>query len=413
MEQVKLEEVIQQALNLMKDYGISESNLQGYRKFHFKCIQKFFDISGELSFNTCVLDNYQKYQRDRLKQGLIGSTYYTILTRAVKILKEVNQTGTLQWRYYGPGPALKVNSYYQDFIDAFISTLHKSPTTKRHIDSKIRRLLSFLESRGKKDFSAFTSTDLTDFLAYIYPFHKGDMGHTVHALRIFIKFLVDNGIVADTFLNVPLQKPAASRKRVAPCFTSDEVQKIMNHVDRTSPIGKRDYAILYLASHTGLRGVDIANLKLKDIDWVNDEINIVQRKTGGYISLPLEPDTGNAIAEYILNGRPQSDSEYLFLRSLAPYIELCDNRSIGVIIEKYMKLASISHQPNDGKTFHAFRRSMGTWMLESDVPLSTISQVLGHKSMNSAKHYLSMSEKKLSECALGFDDIPIERGIYL
>lgn len=412
MEQVKLEEVIRQALNLMKGYGISESNLQGFRKFHFRCIQNFFNISGELSFNTCLLDNYQKYQRERLEAGLIGSTYYTILTRAVKILKEVNQTGTLQWKYYGPGPTLKVNSYYQDFIDAFIRTLNKSPTTKRHTDSKIRRFLSFLESRGRKDFSAFTLEDLTDFLSYIYPFHKGDMGHTVHALRIFIKFLVDNGIVADTFLNVPLQKPAASRKRVAPCFTHDEVQKIMNHVDRNSPIGKRNYAILYLASHTGLRGIDIANLKLKDIDWVNDEINIVQKKTGGYISLPLEPDTGNAIAEYILHGRPQSDSEYLFLRSLAPYTELCDNRSIGVIIEKYMKLASISHQPNDGKTFHAFRRSMGTWMLESDIPLSTISQVLGHKSMNSAKHYISMSEKKLSECALGFEYIPIERGIY-
>jgi len=412
MEQVKLEEVIQQALSLMKDLGVSESNLQASRNIYFRRIQKYFDASGESMFNIDLLDRYQKYQKNRLRRKLMGSNWYTVLIRAVKILKEVNMTGTLQWRLYGPGPAFKVNSYYQDCINAFISTLHKSPTTKRHMDSKIRRLLSFLESRGKKDFSAFTSADLTDFLAYIYPFHKGDMGHTVHALRIFIKFLVDNGIVADTFLNVPLQKPAASRKRVASCFTHDEVQKIMNHVDRNSPIGKRDYAILHLASHTGLRGIDIATLRLKDIDWVNDEINIVQKKTGGYVSLPLEPDTGNAIAEYILHGRPQSGSEYLFLRSLTPYTELCDNRSIGCIIVKYMKMASISHQPNDGKTFHAFRRSMGTWMLESDIPLSTISQVLGHKSMNSAKYYLSMSERKLSECALGFEYIPIERGIY-
>lgn len=412
MEQVKLEEVIKQALSLMRGLGISESNLQGFKKHYFRRIQKYFEASGELTFNTDLLGRYQKYQKDRLQRGLIGSIYYTILTRAVKILREVNRTGTLQWRYYGPGPAFKVNSYYQDCIDAFISTLHQSPTTKRHKDSRIRRFLSFLESHGKKDFSTFTSADLTDFLAYIYPFHKGDMGHTVHTLRIFIKFLVDTGIVADTFLNVPLQKPAASRKRVAPCFTHDEVWRIMDHVDRDSPIGKRDYAILHLASHTGLRGIDIANLKLKDIDWINDEIKITQKKTGGYISLPLEPDTGNTIADYVLHGRPESDSEYLFLRGLSPYTKLCDNRSIGIIIVKYMKMADISHQPNDGKSFHAFRRSMGTWMLESDVPLSTISQVLGHKCMNSAKSYLSMSEKKLSECALGFDDIPIERGIY-
>lgn len=412
MGQIKLEEVIKQALSLMKGLGVSESNLHVTRTVYFRWIQKYFYASGEPMFNMDLLDRYQEYQKNRLKRREIGINRYTVLVRAAKILKEVSQTGTLQWRVYGSGPVFKVNSYFNNCVNTFLNTLNKGPTTKRHTDSKIRRLLSFLEGRGKTDFSTFTSADLTDFLEYIYPFHKGDMGHTVHSLRIFIKFLVDTGILADTFLNVPLQKPAASRKHVAPCFTHDEVQIIMNHVDTNSPTGKRDYAILHLASHTGLRGIDIANLKLKDIDWANDEINIVQKKTGGYISLPLEPDTGNAIVEYILHGRPQSDSEYLFLRSLAPYTKLGDNRSIGIIIVKYMKMANISHQPNDGKTFHAFRRSMGTWMLESDIPLSTISQVLGQKSMNSAKHYLSMSERKLSECALGFEYIPIERGIY-
>ncbi|WP_298839822.1 tyrosine-type recombinase/integrase [Clostridium sp.] len=75
-------------------------------------------------------------------------------------------------------------------------------------------------------------------------------------------------------------------------------------------------------------------------------------------------------------------------------------------------MANIIHKAYDGKSFHALRRSMATWMLESDIPLSTISQVLGHKSMNSAKPYLSMSERKLFECALGFESIPIEKGIY-
>lgn len=100
------------------------------------------------------------------------------------------------------------------------------------------------------------------------------------------------------------------------------------------------------------------------------------------------------------------------MRSLTPYTKLGDNRSVGIIIEKYMKMANILHQANDGKSFHAFRRSMGTWMLESDIPLSIISQVLGHKSMHSAKLYLSTSERNLAQCALGFDDIPMESGIY-
>ncbi|MBU3178946.1 tyrosine-type recombinase/integrase [Clostridium estertheticum] len=86
----------------------------------------------------------------------------------------------------------------------------------------------------------------------------------------------------------------------------------MNEVDRISLIGKRDYAIIYLASHTGLRAINIANLKFKNIDWINGKINITQKKTGGYLSLPLESDTGNAIADYILNRRTESESEHVF-----------------------------------------------------------------------------------------------------
>ena len=412
MEQVTLDETIQQALNLMKDLGISESNLISFKNHYFRLIRKYFDVSGETLFNTNLLDCYQKYQKNRLQYGLIGSNYYMVLIRAVNMLLEVFQTGTLRWRVYGSGPKFKVDSYFQRCINEFLKTLHQSSETKRHMDSKIRRFLSFLENRGMKDFSVLTATDLTEYLSFIYPFHKGDMGHTVHALRIFIDFLVSSGIVNNTDLSVPLRKPAAARKHVAPCFTHDEVLIIMNQADRNSPIGKRDYAIIYLASHTGLRAIDIANLRFKDIDWINDKINIIQKKTGGYLSLPLESDTGNAIADYILNGRPESKSEHIFLRSISPYTKLGDNRSVGIIIEKYMRMAKITHQAHDGKSFHALRRSIGTWMLESDIPLSTISQVLGHKCMNSAKPYLSMSEIKLSECALGFEESPIEKGIY-
>lgn len=171
-----------------------------------------------------------------------------------------------------------------------------------------------------KDFSVLTANDLTEYLSFIYPFHKGDMGHTVHALRIFIDFLVSSGIAINKDLTVPLKKPAAARKHVAPFFTHDEVLMIMNQIDRNSPIGKRDYAIIYLASHTGLRAIDIANLRFKDIDWINDKINIIQKKTGGYLSLPLESDTGNSIADYILNGRPESKfGTYFFKKPFSIY----------------------------------------------------------------------------------------------
>ncbi|MBZ9623679.1 tyrosine-type recombinase/integrase [Clostridium sp. FP2] len=412
MKQVTLDQTIQRALILMESLGIGKSNLTTFNNRHFSNIQKYFAEHGETLFNIDLLECYQKYQETRLRCKLIGNCYYTVLIRSVKILIEVYQTGTFQWRFYGSGPEFKVNSYFEKCIDKFLSTLYRSTETKRHINSKIRRFMSFLESRGQEDFLLLTSSDLTEYLSFIYPFNKGDMGHTVHALHVFVDFLVNSSIVTNKNLTAPLQKPVTARKSVSPCFTHDEVMLMMNQTDRKSPDGKRDYAIIYLASHTGLRAIDIANLKFKDIDWINDKINIIQKKTGGYLSLPLESDTGNAIADYILHGRPESKSEHIFLRSLSPYTKLGNNHSVGIIIVKYMRMANIDHKAYDGKSFHALRRSMATWMLESDIPLSTISQVLGHKSMNSAKPYLSMNERKLSECALGFEFIPIEMGIY-
>jgi integrase len=129
--------------------------------------------------------------------------------------------------------------------------------------------------------------------------------------------------------------------------------------------------------------------------------------------LPLETDTGNAIAEYILDARPESDSEYVFLRSFAPYKKLSDVGSMGNILEKYRKRATIIRNPFDGKSFHALRRSMGTWMLESGVPLTLISQVLGHKEQDSTKQYLSMDHERLAACALDFQGIPVGGGLFL
>lgn len=95
-----------------------------------------------------------------------------------------------------------------------------------------------------------------------------------------------------------------------------ELNLILKQVNTETPAGKRDYAIIQLGITSGLRAGDITNLKLTDIDWKNNEIHLIQGKTKQPLSLPLEEHTGNAIIDYVLNGRPKSESSYMFLRSL-------------------------------------------------------------------------------------------------
>jgi integrase len=169
---------------------------------------------------------------------------------------------------------------------------------------------------------------------------------------------------------------------------------------------------LLLATFTGLRGIDIANLSLSDIDWVNDTMQVIQHKTGVMNHLPMFPSVSAAVADYILNARPNSDNPYVFLTSVKPFRKLNDVGSIYNIIAKYMQQSGITKMPRDGKGFHAIRRCMGVWLLDAGTSLEMIAQVLGHSDESMAKRYLPISVNHLRECALDFTDIPIKEGVY-
>lgn len=191
-----------------------------------------------------------------------------------------------------------------------------------------------------------------------------------------------------------------------PCFSSEELNLILKQVNKETPAGKRDYAIIQLGISSGLRAGDIANLKLKDVDWKNNEIHLTQGKTKQPLLLPLEERAGNAIIDYILNGRPKSESPYMFLRSLAPYTKFKDGVSVSCVFRKYLKSAGIVRTTGDGKTFHGLRRTLGMKnMVIQGIPVTTVSQVLGHRSPETAKQYISLDTNGLKQCALSFETI--------
>ena len=144
---------------------------------------------------------------------------------------------------------------------------------------------------------------------------------------------------------------------------------------------------------------------MADIDWRNSEIHLIQGKTKQVLSLPLDENAGNAMIDYILHGRPVSESQFMFHRRFAPYQQFHDGVSIASIFRKYLKKAGITHVTGDGKTFHGLRRTLGTEMVVQGIPVTTVSQVLGHRSVESAKQYISLDICGLKQCALSFESI--------
>lgn len=263
---------------------------------------------------------------------------------------------------------------------------------------EVRQFLAYMHEMGYRDLSQLQRQDVAAYILSVSPKRTSGMSTCLTRLRAFFRYLIEIGAFSETML-ATLQLKTAIHKKVHTGFTKEEVERIIQAVDKTTPVGKRDYAMLLLARHTGLRAIDVTHLQLRDIDWHKNEISIVQHKTQRPLVLPLENIVGNAIADYILNARPQNDSSYVFLRARAPY-EPLRNGNGTIIVRRYAKKANITLSPNGRMGFHSFRRAIGVNMLSADVPLSTISEVLGHSSSDSAKPYLSLATDSLRMCAM-------------
>lgn len=300
---------------------------------------------------------------------------------------------------------------YEECAKDFKSLLSAGSLTIPVLYSIARDFFYYLQSEKIEDFCLINQNTIYAFLMYEYPTHMGCMENVMYVSRLICKYLRKKG-----FDNIPVQlltfSLPSSRRKVLPAFTSSDMERILKKPNTDNSIGKRDYAILILASVTGMRAVDISNLKLSDINWKDKTIYFIQHKTGFGLSLPLDEDTASNIADYILNGRPNTELPYVFLTQVMPYRKLSDKSSVANVLNKYTKLAGIDKTAHDGKSFHAFRRSMSVWLLKSNVDPEMISQVLGHHSKEVLKRYLPLETATLRICALDMEAVPVRSEVY-
>lgn len=237
------------------------------------------------------------------------------------------------------------------------------------------------------------------------PNHKSSMAKLLRTMKKFVCFLRSKSIAeldADRFL----ENAGRCRQKALPCFTDDELRLIFKQIDRSTDKGRRDYAIFLISLRIGLRASDISKLKLTDIDWTEKTVSVVQKKTKTALELPLPVDVGNAIADYILHSRYKTDNPYIFLRiRRTPSDTPIDPTSFNGYLREYMEAAGVERAGWDGKSFHALRRTAGTKMVTSGVPVSTVAQVLGHNSIESSKRYISLDTERLRECCLDLGDM--------
>jgi integrase len=229
---------------------------------------------------------------------------------------------------------------------------------------------------------------------------KRSMATTLPILRSQLAFFHTTGLISKNLSGI-VMGCFVQRCSVAAYLSEKDQVKLIAQLAKES---KRTKAVILLAMHLGLRDCDICNLTFQVIDWQDDRIRLIQKKTGEPLVLPLLPDVGNALMDYILNERPKRTDNYpyIFLRRQAPHQKLT---SVYPICSRLLRCLGIKPVNGTATGVHLFRYSIAHKLLAAKVPHQVITDALGHTSKESDKPYLSMDESMLRMCALDLSDI--------
>jgi integrase/recombinase XerD len=214
-------------------------------------------------------------------------------------------------------------------------------------------------------------------------------------LRGFLQFCIRKGYTNEDLSLVIPSVPSYRLSTIPKGIEESAIQKILSSIPRESRDGSRDYAILLLLTAYGIRGQQIAQILLDDIDWNRSTIRIRAAKAGKEVVLPLMDAVGEAIVAY-LRYRRESIHREVFLSNRAPYLPL-SGMSISSLVQKVMHKVKV-HIPGGGA--NTFRHSWAIRALAHDSPMKAIADVLGHRCLDTTFIYAKADLKALRQVAM-------------
>jgi site-specific recombinase XerD len=324
-----------------------------------------------------TVDQYLRFRR-RYRHPFLSD--HPALVRLLAVLREIDAIAPKRPAVLDPLGQLQV-----DFNQYLLLERGLRPVSAiRHVPV-VRQFLSEQCSGGRQSISRLTAADVTEYIGHHAKDHSPRSAQIMcWTLRAFMRYLQYRGyIVADLASSVPAVKTwrFASLPEYLP---PQQILKVLDSCDRHSPIGRRDYAILFLLARLGLRANEVALLTLDEIDWRSGQLT-VQGKGGRCAQMPLPAEVGAAIADYLQHGRPPSDSRRVFLRDLAPHSGFASSAGISVVAKTALTRAGTDGVAHKGA--HLFRHSLATQLLRAGASLTEIGQVLRHQNHDSTRIY--------------------------
>lgn len=192
-------------------------------------------------------------------------------------------------------------------------------------------------------------------------------------------------------------------------LTSEESTKIRVCLENEgSGLSHLERSVGWILYFLGLRGTDITNLKFDNIDWSQDQIHLIQSKTGEPLSVPINAAIGNELFDYITKERVANESKTVLLTQSHPNGEL---KYLGRIVRKIFEKADV--RTNGGaKGVRVLRHHLVTYLLSHGVECDVVSSIIGHRSPESIKPYADADIEHLRECSISIENFPINHKLF-
>jgi len=292
---------------------------------------------------------------------------------------------------------------YQPLLDVYLKWMrdyqHASEGT---VGVRCHSILRFLEWLGPEatpaGLSGLTSERIEDFfISYAQSMGRSARRSMQSALRTFLRFCLHQGYIEQSLEHAVPTLRTYKLATVPRGLTDTQAQQVLWCINRNSHVGRRDYAIVLLLYTYGVRGGQVRALRLEDINWEQNQILFKALKHGKDSRLPLLPEVGESILDYLQNSRPSCTYPHIFLTCRAPYHPLPNPNSLSAIVGRYIQTAGIEI-PSKGA--HAFRHCFATRMLYKGHSLKAIADVLGHRHLGTTFIYTKVDFNALRQVAL-------------
>lgn len=278
-------------------------------------------------------------------------------------------------------------------------------TTIEQCVRDVMGFLGFLSRRGLQHFDQIGPEDLSDFVYSLPHYRRKTVALMVSNVRGFLRFLFyKERLSRDLSESLPgVYYP--DKASIPSVWDKRLLAQLLDKIDRRSPRGKRDYALILLAARLGLRSTDIRTLTLDQLNWDTETIHVTQSKSGLPIQLPLTDEVGAALIDYLQHVRPVTHYREVFLKLRPPIKPFSESNHLHAIVRYWRTVAGIHFVSPQKHGLHSLRHTLATHLLEEEVPFSIISNILGHASMNSTMIYAKASVESLREVALSIPEV--------